>query len=81
MNRRQDQLKEIFEAALPATMQDQIVTFVSATGRENGRLIEKTYARTVLHQEIDGREWSGIQITTAAGVCGVLDLLVAGELP
>ncbi len=81
MNHRQDQLKEIFESALPATMQDQIVIFVSATGRKDGRLLERTYARTVLHQEIDGREWSGIQITTAAGVCGVLDLLVQGELP
>ena len=81
MSERQDLLKEIFEHALPATDQDQIVIFVSAVGQKDGRLLERTYAQTVYHQEIDGLPWSGIQITTAAGVCGVLDLLVEGKLP
>ena len=30
---------------------------------------------------IDGQDWSGIQITTAAGVCGVVDLMREGKLP
>ena len=33
------------------------------------------------HQDIDGRNWSGIQITTAAGVCAIVDMLQAGQLP
>ncbi len=74
-------LKKIFEESLATTYQDQVVVFVSATGSYRGRLTERTYARTVYHQEIDGQNWSGIQITTAAGVCGVLDLLAAGKLP
>ena len=46
-----------------------------------GRHTAATYARTIRHQEIDGENWSGIQITTAAGVCAVLDLLLEGKLP
>jgi saccharopine dehydrogenase-like NADP-dependent oxidoreductase len=30
---------------------------------------------------IGGEAWSAIQITTAAGVCAVLDLHLAGRLP
>jgi saccharopine dehydrogenase-like NADP-dependent oxidoreductase len=81
MEDNQDQLKRIFERSLPGTYQDQIVVFVSAAGTYKGRLTERTYAKTIYHQEIDGQNWSGIQITTAAGVCGVLDLLFQGELP
>ena len=77
----QEGLGKIFEKALPATFQDQIVIFVSATGQYRGRLAERTYAKTIYHQEIDGRNWSGIQITTAAGVCAIVDMLQAGQLP
>ena len=77
----QEGLGKIFEKALPATFQDQIVIFVSATGQYRGRLAERTYAKTIYHQEIDGRNWSGIQITTAAGVCAIVDMLHEGKLP
>jgi saccharopine dehydrogenase-like NADP-dependent oxidoreductase len=80
MSDHQDVLGEIFDRCLPATTQDQIVIFVSATGKIRGRLIENTWARTIYHREIDGETCSGIQITTAAGVCAVLDLLFAGKL-
>lgn len=77
----QEGLGKIFEKALPATFQDQIVIFVSATGQYRGRLAERTYAKTIYHQDIDGKNWSGIQITTAAGVCAIVDMLQAGQLP
>ncbi len=76
-----DSLRAIFDRSLPTTLSDQIVILVSATGTYRGRLTENTYARTIYHREIDGDTWSGIQITTAAGVCAVLDLLLAGKLP
>ncbi|HLU39469.1 MAG TPA: saccharopine dehydrogenase C-terminal domain-containing protein [Planctomycetota bacterium] len=81
MRDNQEMLARILERCLPTTFQDQIVVFVSATGTYRGRLTERTYARTVRHQDIDGHNWSGIQITTAAGVCAVLDLLMQGRLP
>ena len=76
----QEKLGRIFERALPATFQDQIVIFVSATGQYRGRLAERTYAKTIYHQEIDGRNWSGIQITTAAGICAIVDMLHDGQV-
>ena len=76
-----EQLEDIFDRSLPTTFQDQIVIYVSAIGTFRGKPTENVYARTVYHQEIDGENWSGIQITTAAGICGVLDLLVEGKLP
>jgi len=81
MEERQDVLREILERSLPITFQDQIVVFVSATGRYRGKLTERTWARTIRHREIDGENWSGIQITTASGVCAVLELLLAGRIP
>jgi saccharopine dehydrogenase-like NADP-dependent oxidoreductase len=74
-------LGEIFDRSLPTTFNDQIVIFVSATGQYRGRLTERTYARTVYHQKIDDENWSGIQITTAAAICAVVDLLSEGKLP
>ncbi len=78
---QQDTLAEIFERCLPTTFADQIVIFVSAVGKFRGKLTENVYARTIYHQEIDGENWSGIQITTAAGVCGVMDMMFEGHLP
>jgi saccharopine dehydrogenase-like NADP-dependent oxidoreductase len=81
MQDQQGQLRDIFERSLPGTFQDQIVIFVSATGMVHGRLTERTYAKTIYHQKIDGENWSGIQITTAAGVTAIVDLLREGKLP
>ena len=44
-------------------------------------LVQKSDARKIYHQQIGDELWSAIQITTAAGVCAVLDLHVAGRLP
>lgn len=74
-------LVSLFDAVLPGTEQDQIVIFVAATGVVGGKNLERTYAKTIYHQEIAGKSWSGIQITTAAGICAVLDLLAAGAIP
>jgi saccharopine dehydrogenase-like NADP-dependent oxidoreductase len=81
MQDQQDLLREIFERSLPTTFQDQIVIFVSATGKYHGRLTERIYAKTIYHQKIDGENWSGIQITTAAGVTAIVDLLRDGKVP
>jgi len=81
MQDHREELGHIFDRALPHTFQDQIVIFVSATGMFDGQRTDNVYANTVYHQEIDGENWSGIQITTAAGICAVLDLIVEGKLP
>lgn len=78
---RREVLKDIFENALPSTMQDVVVIFVTASGRRQGRLVQESYAHKVYGRSIDGVARSAIQITTASGICAVLDLLAAGALP
>jgi saccharopine dehydrogenase-like NADP-dependent oxidoreductase len=78
---RRDVLKDILENALPATLQDVVIVFVTVSGRKRGRLIQETYANKIYAKEIGGITRSAIQITTAAGICTVLDMLADGSLP
>jgi saccharopine dehydrogenase-like NADP-dependent oxidoreductase len=80
LSQRRDLLKDILENAVPITFQDVVVTFCTVTGYRNGQLVQITDARKIYHQEIGGENWSAIQVTTAAGICAVLDMHVAGQL-
>jgi saccharopine dehydrogenase-like NADP-dependent oxidoreductase len=81
LSENREQLKEILERAVPVTFQDVVVTFCTVTGWRKGLLVQKSDARKIYHQKIGDEMWSAIQITTAAGVCAVLDLHVADRLP
>ena len=78
---RRPLLKEIFETALPLTRQDVVLVFVNVSGYKDGKLVQETYANKIYNQVINGKQWSAIQITTAAGICAALDLLAEGKLP
>lgn len=78
---RRDLLKDILENAVPATMQDVVIVFVTVSGLKGGHLVQETYAHKIYAQPISGRLLSAIQITTAASLCAVLDLLAQGQLP
>lgn len=78
---RRDVLKDIFENALPSTLQDVVVIFVTVSGMKGGRLLQQTYANKVYSANIGGVTRSAIQITTASGICAVLDMLAQGVLP
>ncbi len=77
LNEDRDTLKRILESAVPRTLQDVIVVYVSVTGLQDGELREENYVNKIYPQVIAGRLWSAIQVTTAAGVCGVLDLVIS----
>lgn len=74
-------LKEIFENSLPLTYQDVVLVFISVSGMKDGQLVQETYANKVYNETINGKLWSAIQVTTAAGICTVLDLMAEGKLP
>lgn len=78
---RRDLLRDILENALPATTQDVVIVFVTVTGMKGGRLMQETYANKVYAQAVNGRLRSAIQVTTAAGIAAMLDLLATGRLP
>lgn len=74
-------LKDILEAAIPMTVQDVVIVFVTVSGIKKGRLVQETHVTKVYNELINGRMRSAIQITTAAGICTVLDMLAEGRLP
>jgi saccharopine dehydrogenase-like NADP-dependent oxidoreductase len=74
-------LKELLEKAIPITFQDVVVTFCTVAGWRRGDLVQVSDARKIYAGEVAGQHWSAIQITTAAGICTVIDLFRAGQLP
>jgi saccharopine dehydrogenase-like NADP-dependent oxidoreductase len=81
LERRRDLMKEVFETALPRTDQDVVLVFCTATGWRDGAFFEETLINKSLSRLIDGRIWSAIQVTTAAGVLGAVDLMRTGRIP
>jgi saccharopine dehydrogenase-like NADP-dependent oxidoreductase len=76
MNEHRDELKTILERAVPRTVQDVVLVYVSVTGMQHGKFMEENYVNAVYPQEIAGKLWSAIQVTTSAGVCAVVDLVL-----
>jgi saccharopine dehydrogenase-like NADP-dependent oxidoreductase len=80
LGERRALFRDVLETAIPVTMQDVVLVFVTVTGMRDGRLTQESYANKVYSEEINGRVWSAIQITTAAGVCTMVDLMREGGL-
>jgi saccharopine dehydrogenase-like NADP-dependent oxidoreductase len=78
---RRDVLKDILEKALPSTLQDVVIVFVTVSGLRDGKLQQETYARKIYSQVRAGAMRSAIQVTTASSLCAMLDLLATGQLP
>jgi saccharopine dehydrogenase-like NADP-dependent oxidoreductase len=81
LNQDRSTLKRILENAIPKTLQDVVLIYVSAMGRQNGSLFEENYVKKLYHREIAGRLWSAIQVTTACGLCAVADLILQSPSP
>jgi saccharopine dehydrogenase-like NADP-dependent oxidoreductase len=78
---RRELLKDILENAVPITLQDVVIVFVTVSGMRGGQLMQETYANKIYATPMGGRVRSAIQITTAGGICAVLDMLSTGEIP
>jgi saccharopine dehydrogenase-like NADP-dependent oxidoreductase len=78
LNQDRVTLKRILENAVPKTYQDLVIVYVTVEGLRRGELTEKNYVKKIYPQVISGLEWSAIQVSTASGVCAVVDL-VLGE--
>ena len=81
LGQRREILKDILEASVPMTRQDVVLVFVTVSGMQDGRLTQESFARKVYSKTLDGRLYSAIQITTAAGVCAMVDMVREGTLP
>lgn len=76
LNKDRETLKRILEKAVPKTKQDVVLIYVSVIGHKHEVLIEENYVKKVYPKEINGVTWSAIQVTTAAGICSVVDLVL-----
>jgi saccharopine dehydrogenase-like NADP-dependent oxidoreductase len=81
LRNRRHILKDILENAVPATLQDVVIVFVTVSGLKAGRLMQETYVNRIYAQPLAGHVASAIQMTTAGAICAVLDLLASGKLP
>jgi saccharopine dehydrogenase-like NADP-dependent oxidoreductase len=72
--------KDLLERAIPITFQDVVVIFCTVSGWREGQLVQLTDARKIYDDHLLGEHWSAIQITTAAGVCTMVDLHFQGRL-
>jgi len=77
LNTHRELLKNILENAIPKTYQDVVLIYVSVVGRKAGELIEENYVKKIYPQTIAGKLWSAIQVTTAVGMCSVVDSVFA----
>ena len=76
LNQDRGTLKRILENSVPQTLQDVVIVYAAITGLQEGELREENYVNKIYPQVIGGRLWSAIQITTAGGICAVLDLVL-----
>ena len=70
-------LKRVLEHAVPQTLQDVVIVYAAVAGLQDGELREENYVNKIYPQMIAGRLWSAIQVTTAAGITAVVDLVLA----
>jgi saccharopine dehydrogenase-like NADP-dependent oxidoreductase len=70
-------LKRVLEHAVPQTLQDVVIVYAAVSGKQDGELREENYVNKIYPQVIAGRLWSAIQVTTAAGITAVVDLVMS----
>lgn len=72
---------DLLDHAIARTLQDVVIVFISGIGMREGRREQINFKRAVHATEILGRTWPAIELTTAAGVCAMVDLHRLGKLP
>jgi len=76
-----EELVKIFHRSIPATMDDFVIVSVRGLGYIGNTYTEKTFWRKVTGQKIGKYGFTGIEVATSAGVCGVVDTVLEGKLP
>jgi len=81
LGQRREILKDVLEESVPMTHQDVVLVFVTVSGMREGRLTQESYAKKIYSKTIGGKLYSAIQVTTAAGICAMVDMMRDGALP
>jgi saccharopine dehydrogenase-like NADP-dependent oxidoreductase len=80
LNQDRDTLKKILEKVIPKTEQDVVLVYVSVTGTKDNLFSEQNYFKKFYPKTINGFNWSAIQLTTASGLCSVLDMVLSDPI-
>lgn len=72
---------DLMEHAIARTLQDVVVVFINCVGIRGGQREQINFRRSIHATELFGRVWPAIELTTAAGVCAMVDLHRTGKLP
>ena len=78
---RRDLLRQILEHAVPHSREDVVIVFASASGMRAGRFEQETRLARIYGTALRGKHRTAIELTTAAGVVGAVELLTKGLLP
>ncbi|MET3515140.1 saccharopine dehydrogenase-like NADP-dependent oxidoreductase [Pseudacidovorax sp. 1753] len=78
---RRGLLRDVLEHAVPHSREDVVILFASASGMRDGRFEQQTRVARVFGATLRGKPRTAIELTTAAGVVGVFELLLKGQLP
>jgi saccharopine dehydrogenase-like NADP-dependent oxidoreductase len=81
LGQRRDILKDVLEESVPMTHQDVVLVFVTVSGMREGRLTQESFAKKIYSKTVGGKLYSAIQVTTAAGICAMVDMMRDGKLP
>jgi saccharopine dehydrogenase (NAD+, L-lysine-forming) len=71
---------DLLEHAIARTLQDVVVVFINCVGVRNGQREQVNFKRTIHATQMFGRIWPAIELTTAAGVCAMVDMHRTGKL-
>lgn len=76
---------DLLDHAIARTLQDVVIIFVNCIGMKSDgisvRREQVNFKRAVHATTMFGRVWPAIELTTAAGVCAMVDLHRLGKLP
>ncbi len=71
---------DLLDHAVARTLQDVVVVFINAIGVKDGRREQINFRRSIHSTQMFGRVWPAIELTTAAGVCAMVDLHRQGKI-
>ncbi|MEX8193655.1 saccharopine dehydrogenase family protein [Comamonas guangdongensis] len=78
---RRDLLRQVLEGAVPHSRDDVVVIAAAAAGLQGGRLEQETRTTRIHGTALRGRQRTAIELSTAAGVLGAVELFATGQLP
>ena len=78
---RRDLLREVLEGAVPHSRDDMVIIAAMANGMRAGRLEQLTHTARIFGGLLRGKQRTAIELTTAAGMLGAVELFATGQLP